>query len=82
MELVKQNVRDGIVSLKSAKEVFGVAVDPKSLEIDYDATEKLRRELKKKENTRNWIPRESNASTWLEENMKEGEDLVPLERDH
>ena len=41
-EQVAEEVRDGIVSPEAAREVYGVAVDPETLTLDADATEKLR----------------------------------------
>lgn len=34
---------DGFVSIKKAKEDYGVLIDPTSYEIDYEETEKIRR---------------------------------------
>lgn len=41
--LVRQDVLDGYVTLKSAARDYGVVLDPETLEIDAAATEKLRR---------------------------------------
>ena len=41
-ELVAGEVRDGIVSPEAARELYGVAVDPETLELDRDATGALR----------------------------------------
>jgi N-methylhydantoinase B len=41
-EKVQSEVRDGIISVKAAREQYGVAVDPKSFELDRAETEKLR----------------------------------------
>jgi len=42
-ELVREDVLDGFVSLESAKEDYGVIVDPQTYEIDYESTTKLRK---------------------------------------
>lgn len=42
-ELVQQDVRQGVVSIKSAREDYGVALDPQTLEIREDETTELRR---------------------------------------
>jgi N-methylhydantoinase B len=39
---VQQEVRDGIISLEAARELYGVALDPKSLEIREEETARLR----------------------------------------
>jgi N-methylhydantoinase B/oxoprolinase/acetone carboxylase alpha subunit len=41
-EAVKMDVRNDLVSLKVAKEVYRVVLDPETLEIDHEATEVLR----------------------------------------
>jgi N-methylhydantoinase B len=42
LELLLQDVRDGKVSLESAREDYAVVIDPKTLRIDEKATKKLR----------------------------------------
>jgi N-methylhydantoinase B len=52
LKLVKRDVRDGYVSLEGAQRDYGVVVkgdpdtDPEALEVDYQATEQLRRSRK------------------------------------
>jgi len=41
-ELVQEDVRQGYVSIAAAAELYGVVIDPATLEIDRAATEKLR----------------------------------------
>jgi N-methylhydantoinase B len=41
-ELVREDVRQGYVSIAAAAEHYGVVIDPKTLEIDIAATGKLR----------------------------------------
>ncbi len=41
-ELVRQEVRNGIISQKAAREIYGVALDADSLELDQDETQRLR----------------------------------------
>lgn len=45
---VQDDVIDGLVSVERAKDVYGVVLDPKTFEVNYEATEKLRKELKAK----------------------------------
>jgi len=45
-EMVKEDVEEMKVSIGRAKNVYGVVMDPKTLEIDYEATRKLRAELR------------------------------------
>jgi N-methylhydantoinase B len=46
-ELVENDVADGYVSVESAKEDYGVVIDPETLKIDGNATDTLRASLKK-----------------------------------
>ena len=46
-ELVESDVADGYVSLESAREDYGVVINPQTMKADRDATEKLRNSLKK-----------------------------------
>ena len=43
LHLVKEDVRNSLVSVESARENFGVVINRKSLVVDEDATKKLRR---------------------------------------
>ncbi len=49
-EAVRDDVRDDFVSLKAARDIYGVVIntEPELYEVDYPATEKLRVEAKKK----------------------------------
>ncbi len=45
---VQNDVMDGLVSIKRVRDVYGVVVDPTTFEVDYEATEKLRKGSKAK----------------------------------
>jgi N-methylhydantoinase B len=45
---VQEDVMDGLISLQRAREVYGVVLDPNTLEIKSEPTERLRKELKRK----------------------------------
>jgi N-methylhydantoinase B len=47
-EAVGKNVKDGIVSMEYAKNIYGVAVDSRSFAVDSGRTEKLRRKIRSK----------------------------------
>ena len=47
-EIVRDDVLDEYVSLESAKKHYGVVINPETLEIDYEATRKLRADMKGK----------------------------------
>jgi N-methylhydantoinase B len=46
-ELIENDVVDGYISLESARNDYGVVINPDTMNIDVDATEKLRASLKK-----------------------------------
>jgi N-methylhydantoinase B len=48
VDLVKKDVRDGLVSAESAKNDYGVIIDSETFEVDMQATEELRRVGKSK----------------------------------
>ncbi|RKY00201.1 MAG: hydantoinase B/oxoprolinase family protein [Spirochaetes bacterium] len=41
-ELVRKEVKNGIISVKKAKEEYGVVIDPETFEINWDETNKIR----------------------------------------
>ena len=45
--LVQKDVANGFVSLESAKEIYGVVIDPETLEIDIKKTEQRRGEIRR-----------------------------------
>jgi N-methylhydantoinase B len=47
-EKMREDVRNELVSIQKAKEEYGVVINPVTLEIDVEATEKLRKQHKKK----------------------------------
>ncbi|MEM1775518.1 MAG: hydantoinase B/oxoprolinase family protein [Nitrososphaerota archaeon] len=47
-EMVRMDVKNEYVTIETARDVYGVVLDPKTLEIKWDETKKLREELKKK----------------------------------
>jgi N-methylhydantoinase B len=46
LEAVREDVIDGYVSVERAKQDYGVVIDPRTFDIDIEATNKLRRELR------------------------------------
>ena len=45
-EQVKWDAANDYVSMERVRDVYGVVMDPKTFEIDYQATEELRKKLK------------------------------------
>ena len=50
VEAVREDVRDELVSFESAQNDYGVVIDRPTLQVDLDATEKLRKDLMTKAN--------------------------------
>ncbi len=48
VEKVLKDVRNDVVSVEKAREDYGVVIDPETLEVDREATEKLREQMKAK----------------------------------
>lgn len=46
-DLVGEDVLDGFVSVERAREDYGVVIDPRTLEVDREATTRLRKEVKR-----------------------------------
>jgi len=46
VERVLEEVRNGVISIRSAREDYGVAIDPETLEVDEAATQRLRGRIK------------------------------------
>ena len=49
VEAVREDVRDELVSIKSARDDYGVVIDPVTLQVDYEQTESLRRGKKREQ---------------------------------
>ena len=47
-ELVADDVREGYVSLESARNDYGVEIDPATQEVDWAETDKIRRKARSK----------------------------------
>ncbi|MFH1650735.1 MAG: hydantoinase B/oxoprolinase family protein [Chloroflexota bacterium] len=48
VETVREEVHKGVVSVKRAKDVYGVIINPEDFSVDYEATRELRRQAKAK----------------------------------
>jgi len=46
-ELVETDVAEGYVSFESAREDYGVVINPDTMKVEVDATQSLRKSLKK-----------------------------------
>jgi hypothetical protein len=49
MQRVQDDVMDEIISTEAAKDLYGVVIDPKTLEVRIEATERLRKEKRAKQ---------------------------------
>lgn len=76
-ERVCEHVRDGIVSLDTAHDVYGVVMDPTSFKLDPQATAELRQSVAQSRGELPVIqPTEADSATWLQENMRPGDDYL------
>lgn len=74
---VRDHVRDEIISLKTAHDIYGVVLDPTTLEVDGDATRKRRDRFKAERGPLPVVvPTGPGAATWLKENMREGDEYL------
>ena len=73
----QRDARDGVISLRVAREVYGVVLDSQSFTIDEQESEKLRQELAIKRGAKEVAtPTVPSASTWLQEHMREGDEFL------
>jgi N-methylhydantoinase B len=70
-ELVRDGVRGDKISLRSAREDFGVVLDRDTLEIDIAATEELRTILRASRPIEPYSPTTSGAGDWVEQQLTE-----------
>jgi len=63
-------VRGGFISMRTAAEVYGVALNPKTLALDEVGTDRSRRELSSRRGPLPLVtPDKPSAATWLKEHM-------------
>lgn len=73
-ERVREDVRDGFVTLQSALADYGVALDPETLEIHLRATEELRQELRAVQRIEVIVPTAPDAATYFRQLMGPGDE--------
>ena len=70
-------MRDEIISFETARDVYGVVLDPITFQLDERGTEKLRAKITQERGELPIIqPTGPNAATWLQENMREGDNYL------
>ncbi len=76
-EMVLESVLNGLVSIKSAKNFYGVAIDSRTMTVDSAKTKKLRRKIRA---TRAPVevttPNHPSASNWLKRHMRRGDEYL------
>jgi N-methylhydantoinase B len=76
-EKVCEHVRDQIISFETGRDVYGVAMDPDTFDLDIDATIARRAELSASRGAVTEIqPTEAGSATWLQDNMREGDNYL------
>lgn len=79
-EQVRIGVKNGLISLRSARDDFGVVLDPEDYQLDHEATESLRNELRAKEEDVVYRPTTPSAASWYRGELKEGDEIMDEER--
>jgi N-methylhydantoinase B len=46
VESVREDVKEEVVSIQRVRDVYGVVIDPKTLSVDYNETEQLRKKMR------------------------------------
>ena len=76
-ELVREHVRNEIITFGTARDVYGVVLDPDTLELDKAATAARRRRLASERGPLPDItPDKPDSATWLTNHMREGDDYL------
>ncbi len=76
-DVVQDDVRQGFISAKTAREVYGVALCEKTLAIDAKETEKLRSELISGRPALEVVtPTKPATAQWLDSHMRQGDDYL------
>ena len=76
-EQVARDVRNGIVKAETAHEIYGVVLKSPKCEVDSAATDELRARIRKSRGALPLLtPEGPAASTWLEENMRPGDEFL------
>jgi len=79
VEKVRDNARDEFISVRTAKEIYGVVLDPDTYEIDYEATKRIRQEMKAKEKKEIVTPNKPGVANYIESIFRSGDKVVYLE---
>ena len=86
IEKVRNDTRDEFISVRTAREIYGVVLDPDTYELDYEATKKLREKLKAEEKRLIVVPNEPGIAKYVEKVFRPGKDevlyLEPPPTDH
>jgi len=74
---VAEHVRDQIISLETAEEIYGVIVDPENFAVKEPETRARREKIAAERGELPELqPTEPDAATWLEEHMREGDEYL------
>ena len=76
-EKVCEHVRDGIVTMETAHDVYGVVMDPETFALDAAATAIRRQKIAGSRGELPVVqPTVPDAATWLKDNMREGDNYL------
>jgi len=76
-DMVLESVLNGLVSLKTAKKIYGVEINSRTMIVDSAKTEKLRRKIRAhRAPLEITTPNHAGASKWLKQNIRPGDEYL------
>ena len=76
-QAVLESVLDGMISLESAEDVYGVAIDRATMTVDLAATEALRARIRAARDPIEVVrPDRPDAGDWVQRNLRQGDDYL------
>ena len=76
-EAVLESIYDGMLSIETAREVYGVAIDPATMTIDAAETARLRKKIAAgRPPLEVASPNKPGAATWAQDNMRQGDEYL------
>jgi N-methylhydantoinase B len=76
-DMVLESVLNGLVSLKTAKKIYGVEINSRTMTVDCAKTEKLRQNIRaRRAPLEITTPNHAGASKWLKQNIRPGDEYL------
>ena len=75
--MVLESVLDGLVSIKTAKNIYGVAINSRTITVDSEKTKNLRDKIRaRRAPIEITTPNHAGASKWLKQNIRPGDEYL------